>query len=480
MGIIHASSKQITTQRLTVALLLILLGVTRATFGETRDDAANTGFQMLEEPTSPVATGMGSAGTALKSTGFAFYNPALPSLYSSRLLSVEYGQYPAADLDRTHFEAFFPLKNSFLAAGFHTDGIDEIPGRSGEGFPTGDFSDQHSVLSLAAGIRRAERFALAIGVNGIQHRIAEFSAFAASLSGGMIYEAIPGRLTLGAAGFHVGTSTSMDTLKEWGEGAPLPRSARAGFAWSDTLHAKYPYRVSTDVVYRDTDGRITVPAGIEVRPIDALAFRVGKRFGMETELVTAGFGLDIAPLAVDMSFTLPRLVRDNELKWLVGVTYTLGKTREAQKRPDKTETAPVHPRDTLQEEKQTPEQMDSSETEAHTSTATDTIETAPSVQTTETAADTATETAPVQDSVAAVEETTTEETSDTDRGPGIAEDEAGEQHGDTATEPVEPKPEQQSDKKLRESAIPDENATNSSPQPHPGDTAGIVAPDRPE
>jgi hypothetical protein len=124
----------------------------------------------------------------------------------------------------------------------------------------------------------------------------------------------------------------MDEKKVFGKGYALPRSARFGAAYSDTLY-QIPFTVTGDIVYRDVGtyttpysarfNRITVPVGIELWPTSYVALRLGKRFNYETDIVQMGIGLRYAMLSCDAAVVFSQIVNDLEMKPFVSVTYTL-------------------------------------------------------------------------------------------------------------------------------------------------------------
>ncbi|MBD3392969.1 MAG: hypothetical protein GF418_12760 [Chitinivibrionales bacterium] len=318
-----------------------------------RANAANVGFQLLEEPVNPVLIGMGSAGTAVPSRGFAYYNPALPALAGRPYVSLEYGGHPAGDLRSPLFETAWPFQKWFIGASAFTAAVDGIIstdwfGRINE---NAEFSWQTTHLALTVGRIRSNRFAIGVCLNGVQERLAEYVSYGLSASAGAVASPLPGKLTIGLSAFHLGTATSMlDTALDWGEGARFPKSGRLGVAWIDTLKT-IGYSAALDIVFRNADKRIMVPAGIEIRPIEQVALRIGKRFNHDTEILNLGAGLDIAPLSGDFSFVIPKLVDDVELKYRVAVTYTLkkkislGRDRQEVTVPE-TEALVVTPADT--------------------------------------------------------------------------------------------------------------------------------------
>jgi hypothetical protein len=123
----------------------------------------------------------------------------------------------------------------------------------------------------------------------------------------------------------------------WYDGR-VPMFARAGAAWSDTQWS-FPYTVSADLAYRDEDGTISVPVGLEVKALPYISLRIGKRIGWENEVVSLGIGFNIDKLSFDAAFVPTVFVSDYEMKWSMGFTYNMGVRKKAA--PVKKEIAPI-------------------------------------------------------------------------------------------------------------------------------------------
>ena len=303
------------------------------------EDAANSGFHFLEEYINPRFIAMGTAGAALSGKGFSFYNPAIPFLMKKTYLSVEYGQYPKADLKHAQLEGVLSLEKWFFGLSLHNESIDNIYETNFWGnlpFYNAPFSQQFINMSLVIGFSQWSDFAFALCINGTQDRIHDEHAYALSFSGGAVYMPLPDHLTLGLSILYLGTSTPMlgaDSANSWGKGEDLPLNSRFGVSWTDKLK-DIPYTAAFDIVYRnvrDRSDRFTkyakyrfaFPLGVEVWPLPPLAVRLGKRFNRPTEVINFGVGLKLDPLSVDASFVVPKLIDDAEIKWLTSITYNL-------------------------------------------------------------------------------------------------------------------------------------------------------------
>ncbi len=295
--------------------LIVALGCSLLLARENR----GYGFLMLEEPVSPRNTAMGSAGTALGGSGFFYYNPAQIFFNSATAVTPEFGQMPGG-VNRGGVEASLLFPTWFAGLGLYSSALD-FETRDERGFGVKEYSSTN-IGSFAAGIIR-DRLAVAVSLNGVQDPIAQSNYYGISLSGGLGYKLIPGKLDLGAAGFHgIGKSKGyLENGNEWQNGR-IPRFARFGAAWNDTLK-QIPYTLAADVVYRDEDASVTVPVGLELAVLPMMDVRIGKRFGMETEILSLGVGLNIKNISFDAAFVPVVFVNDYDMKWSMGFTYAL-------------------------------------------------------------------------------------------------------------------------------------------------------------
>jgi hypothetical protein len=295
--------------------------------------ASMAGFQFLDFLPSPRQIAMGHAGTALAGPGFGSYNPASPALSDRPYLNLGYAPLPSENT-LAFCEGAWPFLNMFAEAAVTNQFIGGIIPADGINGPNYNLpaSSDGTMLSLGFGYR-GEDLGLALCLNGMQERIVSYTGYGISVSAGITYRLIPQKLTLGAAVFHLGSTTGdLDETRYLGGGAPLPRSGRAGAAYSDTLF-NIAYTVAADVVYRDvgTRGvpitqlfrRVSVPIGIEAWPTKYIAVRLGKRFNWDTDVLSFGAGLRFAMLSFDMSCDVTSLVTDIEFNPYFALTYTL-------------------------------------------------------------------------------------------------------------------------------------------------------------
>jgi hypothetical protein len=301
------------------------------------EEASMAGFQFLDNPAAPRQVALGYAGTALGGYGFTSFNPASPMIVDRPYLMLCASPRPF-DYTIASAEGAWTFSNLFVGAAVANhfiDGIIPSDFATGPQYNTPGSYDGTGI-SLCVGYKN-ENLGLGLVINGLQERIVTNTAYGISLSAGIDYWLIPQKLSLGAAALQIGTTTGfLDETKNFGQGAPLPRSGRAGAAYTDTLF-RVPYTVAADIVYRDVGRTITsasqvarrlsVPVGIEAWPIKYVALRIGKRFNYETEIITFGAALRYAMLSFDMAFVVSSLVSDVDFNPSFSLTYTLPQPR---------------------------------------------------------------------------------------------------------------------------------------------------------
>jgi hypothetical protein len=310
--------------------------------------AARTGFQMIEEPVNTRSIALGGAGAAIDGFGVAVYNPAMPFIAGRTYLTFEFGNYAQGDMRDVLLESSVRIRNFFTGLSLRSVSIDDIYETNFWGnLPSYDapFSSQTNMVSLHAGYSQWDDFAVALCVSGIQDRIQDEVAYALTGSAGAVYIPLPQRLALGLSVMHAGISTPMlgsDGAAAWGRGEKTPLNARLGAVYTQAI-AAVPCAIAFDIVYRNVYDRehgftgepldrFTFPLGIEVRPVEQVALRMGKRINHPVDMFNFGAGLRLDPLSVDVSFVIPRFVNDADLKWRLNLAWRL-KTPAPAKNP---------------------------------------------------------------------------------------------------------------------------------------------------
>jgi len=327
--------------------------------------AGSAWYNFLEEPINPRAMAMGSAGTALGCGGASFYNPAALSLRKAPYIAFEFGKL-YDDLGRGYLETGWLFPGWFTGLSFQSQSV-QFQYATEQGKVDSYGLQQSAAGSLTGGFRK-NNFALGVGINGIYDRLAGSSSWGFSLSGGAVYSLIPGVLDIGAAYMHgYGRGTGyLDTTNAL-HNNQLPSSARIGTAFQHSINGNFPFVISADFVYNTNYEKLTVPLGVEMWVLPALAVRLGKQFNHPADLFSAGVGLQWENLKFDASFVPFRLVSETNVKWSIGLTYELAsvaenKGRKAASAEQKSpavpviESEPVKPAD---EETQAQEKPDS-------------------------------------------------------------------------------------------------------------------------
>jgi hypothetical protein len=315
-----------------LSVLGMLCVLSPKAFAAVDTAAGNASFQYLDIPPSPRQIAMGWTGTALGENGFAYYNPASPAIDKTSFLSVGYAPLPF-DISIAHAQGSYMISDFFIGANITNHVISGIYPTDANHDPDYNtpFSDNGTLLALNAGFIN-DRLGIGLTLNGLQQQIGTATAYGLSASLGLVY-ALTNNIMLGAAGQHLGTTTGFtDDTKKFGQGYNLPRSARAGAAYTDTLLG-VPFTASGDIVYRDVGlastpvsqrfNRITVPIGIEVRPTSYVAVRLGKRFNEDSDLLAFGAGLHWSMLTFDLAFACKNYINSFEIQPFFSLTYAL-------------------------------------------------------------------------------------------------------------------------------------------------------------
>jgi hypothetical protein len=284
-------------------------------------------FYFAEEPVNARNTAMGCTGAALDGGGFSYYNPASMAFVEAPFVGAEIGRQ-GGGLSKSLMQTAWMFRSWFVGAAMPVQSNDwQIGTEQGVGATS---SNQMFGPTIAGGYRYGP---LAIGnaLMVMNERIGDFSMHAVTYSTGVMYRIIPGSLTAGASAFHYFRidplrSSTIGIPRGWYQSARgLPRMARAGAAWTDTVN-DISYSAATDIVYRNLDERFMVPVGIEVWILPWIAARMGKRFNHPADLLHVGCGIRWSTLAFDFDYSFDRPPvpgADLEPKWIVGLTYSL-------------------------------------------------------------------------------------------------------------------------------------------------------------
>jgi hypothetical protein len=299
-------------------------------------------FQIGDEPVSPRLSAMGSAGAALPGGGFCFYNPASPAFAPAPFLSAEFGQIPG-DLSRSLVETAWMFPRWFAGASMRVHSVDfGVTTEQTDDPASAPLSTEQSLQACLDGGFAFESGRAAAGatLNFFQQRTHDQIYRAWTLSPGIVYRLVPGKVNLAASldnfiRLDTARSPWYRTPRAWYEGArALPRYARVGGAWTDTLRAAViPFTLACDVVYSEVYDLVMVPIGAEAWVTPYLAARAGVRINHPTDKAHFGAGVRWSNIMFDFDYGITQPVASAALesKWLFGLTYTL-KQPAAQKR----------------------------------------------------------------------------------------------------------------------------------------------------
>lgn len=244
----------------------------------------------LDIPVGARPAALGGAYTAQAADAYApVWNPA----GLARVDQIEAAGQHLAYLESLHYEAIsaaFPIGREQrqgwgVAAQYLGSG--DLASRDKDGALQGDFSAHFAAYSVAYARRVNDHLSLGAAGKAIEAQVDGVGALAGAFDAGALF-VLNSRLRGGAAISNVGTS-----MKFLQEHESLPMNARLGVSAE-------PWRTisaSVEGVYRRS-GPLSGHAGVEWRPVPALALRTGYRTDTTKELgalagFSAGLGIDL-------------------------------------------------------------------------------------------------------------------------------------------------------------------------------------------
>ena len=309
-----------------VCSLLLLPAVLAAALTASPARAQRSGtlssFNVLKMEASTRAAAMRGAFSAVPDgdAGASFYHPALPNEQSHNALSVNYlnhlkGINAGFMAYSRHFEGV-----GTASAGLRFFSYGELEGRDEQGYETNGFGASDVALTLGLARALTERIHVGANVHALYGSIGPPSATALATDLGLLYHLAEQQLAVSASLNELGwvpdpyynddgTNLPMDLrLGVSKELAHLPlRLSAMGFNLHD-LGQGPDGASSFDKVMRH------LALGAELKPVSALALRVGYGHRRQEELATgdsridpaglsAGFGLTIDRFSVDYAFS---------------------------------------------------------------------------------------------------------------------------------------------------------------------------------
>lgn len=276
--------------RSTVGWLLVLMAVTL-----TADDVAwagtpgEAGMLSLRMGVGARESGMGDAGVA-SSTGAAaiFWNPA-NNVFEDFETTLVLQHHRYLDLFNQEAAAVaHRVGNGVLGLIFMGFYSDEILRASGE--PVGAYEGTFKPYDVAVGLsyshRVGERFALGLNGKLVYERIDIYSDTGMALDLFATHEAIIPGLRFAGSWTNIGGQMNL-----YNDPFDLPTAWKVGAAYTpDRGILANNVTLAGDLFFpEDTNAKAHV--GLEYRPLDLLALRVGTKINYELYGMTAGFGI---------------------------------------------------------------------------------------------------------------------------------------------------------------------------------------------
>jgi len=272
------------------------------------DYSGTTGFSFLNLPVGARATAMGQAFTSVPNDVQGLvYNPASLATMAASQLSFQHLTY-VQDVDQEAIafghagrdeEMSWGLSSNYLSVGNITRTV-STPPSSGDGFTeAGSFSTYDMALGLSAAAPVAEDIKAGGTVKFLRESLADASASAGAVDGGILYRVSDEHSwNLGAAIQNVGFASRFADAA-----VKLPAAFRAGTSGQPfaqwLLCADYVKRV-------DTKGEADF--GAEVTPRRFISLRLGYRYAMTSPDMgglsnfSAGVGLRVKQISFDYAF----------------------------------------------------------------------------------------------------------------------------------------------------------------------------------
>jgi hypothetical protein len=273
--------------------------------------SANTGASFLKIPVGPRVVGMGEAAVAyIDDASALYYNPA------------GIANVPSFDVLLSHNQWFLDMNHEYVAGVYGNEelgrfglafdywGSGSLQGVNirGETIPGYVFSAEDWSVELGYG-RSISSLAVGLGFKLVHDQEESLSTSAVAIDAGVMYKTPLAGLKLGAAVASIGTKGKL-----YQESYDLPFQARLG--------ARYDYSivgVAVDAILSgeglgtrsdSSAGSVMSPplgiaAGVECRPVDQLALRVGYRTESDYDGFSglrAGLGVRLHGLGVDYAF----------------------------------------------------------------------------------------------------------------------------------------------------------------------------------
>jgi hypothetical protein len=257
---------------------------------------ATTGAAFLKIPVGPRVCGMGEAAVAyIDDASALYYNPA-------GLANV-----PTFDVLFAHNQWLLDMNHEYVAGVYGSEGLGKfglafdywgsggIQGINirGETIPGYVFSAADWSLNLGYA-RSISDFSVGLGLKLIHQQQESLSTSAVAFDVGAMYKTPLKGLQAGVSVANIGTKGKL-----YQESYGLPLQARIGWRYDYSIIG-----VTQDFILSETE-KPGIAAGLECRPVQILALRVGYRTGSDVDGLSglrAGLGLSWQGIGVDYAY----------------------------------------------------------------------------------------------------------------------------------------------------------------------------------
>jgi hypothetical protein len=256
---------------------------------------ASTGTAFLKIPVGPRVCGAGEAAVAyIDDASALFYNPAGLAGVSTFDLLLAHNQW-LLDMNHEYVAGAYgteELGKFGLAFDYWGSGAIQGVNIRGESIPGYVFSAADWSLNLGYG-KAISDFSVGLGVKFIHQQLESLSTSAWAFDAGGMYKTPLKGLKAGASVANIGTKP------HYRESYSLPLQARLGWRYDISIIG-----VTQDFIISETE-KPGIAAGVECRPVDIVALRVGYRTGSDYDGFSglrAGIGLSWQGIGVDYAF----------------------------------------------------------------------------------------------------------------------------------------------------------------------------------
>lgn len=260
----------------------------------------STGASFLKIPVGPRVVGMGEAGVAwIDDASALYYNPA------------GLAHVPTFDVLLSHNQWFLDMNHEYVAGVYGFEGIGKfglafdywgsgaIQGVNIRGETVPGYIFSAADWSLALGYARSiSDFSFGFGAKFIHQQMESLSTSAGAFDVGVHYLTPLEGLRVGASVTNVGPMTEL-----YQEIYAMPTQARLGWRYDRDI-AGIALGVTQDFILSESE-KPGIAAGVECRPVELVALRVGYRTGSDYEGFSglrAGLGLSWQGIGVDYAF----------------------------------------------------------------------------------------------------------------------------------------------------------------------------------